>query len=104
MEKQTKVTLVLKVDLHGVMLRIKSHCCYHDKEKISDPWKEVPWDEAISFAAQSFKKIQDKYGKDSVGGITSSRCTNEETYLVQNLLEQHLVQIMLILVLEYVTD
>src|SRR5581483_10374330 len=31
------------------------------------------------------KRIQAKYGKDSVGGITSSRCTNEETYLVQKL-------------------
>ena len=55
------------------------------REKITDPWKEVSWDEAVSFAAQSFRKIQDKYGKDSVGGITSSRCTNEETYLVQKL-------------------
>ena len=55
------------------------------RKKITDPWKEVSWDEAISFAAQSFKKIQDKYGQDSVGGITSSRCTNEETYLVQKL-------------------
>src|SRR6185437_1175284 len=33
-----------------------------------------------------FKRIQTKYGRDSVGGITSSRCTNEETYLVQKLI------------------
>jgi len=32
-----------------------------------------------------FKEIQAKYGKDSVGVITSSRCTNEESYLVQKL-------------------
>ncbi len=55
------------------------------REKITDPWREVSWDEAIGFAASEFKRIQAKYGKDSVGGITSSRCTIEETYLVQKL-------------------
>ena len=53
------------------------------RDNISDPWREVSWDEAIGFAANKFKGIQAKYGKESVGGITSSRCTNEETYLVQ---------------------
>ena len=55
------------------------------REKITAPWREVSWDEAIGFAASEFKRIQAKYGKDSVGGITSSRCTIEETYLVQKL-------------------
>ncbi|MFN8618907.1 MAG: formate dehydrogenase subunit alpha [Dehalococcoidia bacterium] len=55
------------------------------REKITDPWREVSWDEAISYAAGEFKRIQAKYGADSVGGITSSRCTNEETFLVQKL-------------------
>ncbi len=55
------------------------------RQKISDPWREVSWDEAISYAAREFKRIQAHYGKDSVGGITSSRCTNEEAYLVQKL-------------------
>ena len=32
------------------------------------------------------KRIQAKYGRDFVGGITSSRCTDEETYLVQKLI------------------
>ncbi len=49
------------------------------------PWREVSWDEAIGYAASEFKRIQAKYGRGSVGGITSSRCTNEETYLVQKL-------------------
>ncbi len=52
---------------------------------ISDPWREVTWDEAIAHTAAEFRRIQAKYGRDSVGGITSSRCTNEETYLVQKL-------------------
>ncbi len=55
------------------------------RKKISDPWHEVSWEEAISYAASEIKRIQAKYGKYSVGGITSSRCTNEETFLVQKL-------------------
>jgi len=55
------------------------------REKITDPWREVSWDEAYGFAAAKFKHIQEEYGRDAVGGITSSRCTNEETYLVQKL-------------------
>ena len=42
-------------------------------------------EEAINHAASEFKRIQAQYGRGSVGGITSSRCTNEETYLVQKL-------------------
>ncbi|MBM3544573.1 MAG: formate dehydrogenase subunit alpha [Alphaproteobacteria bacterium] len=56
------------------------------REKITDPWREVSWEEAISYAASEFKRIQAKYGKSSIGGITSSRCTNEETFLVQKLI------------------
>ena len=55
------------------------------RAKITDPWREVSWDEAIGHAAREFKRIQAKYGRDSIGGITSSRCTNEETFLVQKL-------------------
>ncbi len=55
------------------------------RNKITDPWQPVSWDEAISHAASEFKRLQAKYGTDSIGGITSSRCTNEETYLVQKL-------------------
>ena len=55
------------------------------RNKITDPWTEVSWEEAIAYAAGEFKRIQAKHGRDSVGGITSSRCTNEETYLVQKL-------------------
>lgn len=55
------------------------------RESIDEPWKKVSWDEAVTFAAKKIKSIQQQYGKESVGGITSSRCTNEETYLVQKL-------------------
>ncbi len=55
------------------------------RAKITDAWREVSWDEAIQYAASEFKRLQATYGRDSVGGITSSRCTNEEAYLVQKL-------------------
>ena len=55
------------------------------RARVTDPWREVTWEEAISHAASEFKRIQTKYGRDLIGGITSSRCTNEETYLVQKL-------------------
>ena len=55
------------------------------RDKIDDPWQEVSWDVAIARVASEFKRIQAKAGVDSIGVITSSRCTNEETYLVQKL-------------------
>ena len=62
------------------------------RDKITDPWQEVSWEVAIGHAASEFKRLQAKYGKDSIGGITSSRCTNEETYLVQKLVRGGLRQ------------
>ncbi|MGR3498495.1 MAG: formate dehydrogenase subunit alpha [Limimaricola soesokkakensis] len=55
------------------------------RDTIDEPWREVSWDEAIGFAASKMRGIQDQYGKKSIGVITSSRCTNEETYLVQKM-------------------
>jgi formate dehydrogenase major subunit len=55
------------------------------RKRISDPWTEVSWSEAINYAAAEFKRVQKQHGRGAVGGITSSRCTNEETYLVQKL-------------------
>lgn len=55
------------------------------RKSIHDPWQVVSWEEAINYAAAEFKRIQAKYGRYSVGALTSSRCTNEETYLVQKL-------------------
>ncbi len=56
------------------------------RARITDPWQEVSWAEAIAHAATRFKDIQKKYGRDSIGGITSSRCTNEEVYVVQKMI------------------
>jgi len=56
------------------------------RESIDQPWREVSWDEALGYAASEIRRIQNQYGRLSVGGITSSRCTNEETFLVQKLI------------------
>ena len=56
------------------------------RDKITDPWRKASWDEAIHFAANKFKEIQEKYGQQSIGGITSSRCTNEEVFVVQKMI------------------
>jgi formate dehydrogenase major subunit len=55
------------------------------RSKTSDPWQKVSWEEAFQYAAGEFQRIQARYGRHSVGGITSSRCTNEEAFLVQKL-------------------
>jgi formate dehydrogenase major subunit len=55
------------------------------RDSIDEPWRKVSWDEAVNFAAQRFRKIQQEYGRNSIGAISSSRCTNEEVYLIQKL-------------------
>ncbi|MFM7485037.1 MAG: formate dehydrogenase subunit alpha [Burkholderiaceae bacterium] len=55
------------------------------REDINQPWREVGWEEAISFAAKRFRAIQQRHGVRSIGAISSSRCTNEEIFLVQKL-------------------
>jgi formate dehydrogenase major subunit len=56
------------------------------RENISDPWREVSWEEAIGHAATRFTAIQARYGKGAIGGITSSRCTNEEVFVMQKMI------------------
>ena len=55
------------------------------RSKITDPWQEVSWEVAINHAASEFRRIQAAHGRESIGAITSSRCTNEEVFLVQKL-------------------
>jgi formate dehydrogenase major subunit len=55
------------------------------RARIDEPWRKVAWEEAIAHTASEFKRIQAKYGRLALGGVTSSRCTNEETFLVQKL-------------------
>ena len=53
------------------------------RNSINDAWETVTWGEAIPYAANRLKSIQAQHGQFSIGGITSSRCTNEEVWLVQ---------------------
>ncbi|MHB9757768.1 formate dehydrogenase subunit alpha [Streptomyces sp. BYX5S] len=55
------------------------------RERITDPWREVEWDEAIGTVARRFREIQGRYGAGAIGAISSSRCTNEEVYVVQKM-------------------
>ena len=55
------------------------------RDHIDEPWRKVSWDEAIQYTAKRFKEIQAEHGRTSIGGITSSRCTNEEVFVVQKL-------------------
>jgi len=45
--------------------------------------EEVSWEEAFDTVAARLKKIRDENGPDSIAGLTSARCTNEENYLFQ---------------------
>jgi formate dehydrogenase major subunit len=55
------------------------------RDRIDQPWRKVSWEEALAFTADRLKAIKAQYGARALGGITSSRCTNEETFLVQKL-------------------
>jgi formate dehydrogenase major subunit len=55
------------------------------RDSVEDEWRPVAWDEAITFAADRLKAIKAAHGVDAIGGITSSRCTNEEVYVVQKM-------------------
>ena len=55
------------------------------RDRITDPWREVSWDEAIAEAASRLKAIQARHGLHSIGAVTSARCTNEEIWTVQKM-------------------
>jgi formate dehydrogenase major subunit len=55
------------------------------RESIADEWRTVSWAEAIGFTARRLREIQAEHGPGSIGAITSSRCTNEEVYVVQKM-------------------
>ncbi|MDX6250069.1 MAG: formate dehydrogenase major subunit [Kribbellaceae bacterium] len=55
------------------------------RESITDPWRKVSWEEAITYTARRLQEIQSTYGQGSIGAITSSRTTNEEVYAVQKM-------------------
>ena len=50
-----------------------------------DRFREATWEEALSLVARRLNEIKAKNGPDSIGLISSSKCTNEESYLMQKL-------------------
>lgn len=46
-------------------------------------FREASWDEALDYVAVRLKTIREKHGPDSIAGLSSARCTNEENYLFQ---------------------
>ncbi|MGI5521772.1 formate dehydrogenase subunit alpha [Micromonospora sp. CA-259024] len=56
------------------------------RERITDEWRPVDWETAISYTAGRLRAIQARYGTGAIGGITSSRTTNEEVYVVQKMI------------------
>lgn len=65
----------------------------HSTERLRRPMirkggrlEEVSWDEAIRYVSERLLEIKERYGGESIGGIASARCTNEENYLFQKIL------------------
>jgi len=62
----------------------------HSKERLTTPlvkedgeFREATWEEAIDRVAEGLRGIKDSTGADSLGVLGSSKCTNEENYLLQ---------------------
>ncbi|MBE0478842.1 formate dehydrogenase subunit alpha [Candidatus Aerophobetes bacterium] len=51
--------------------------------KENGKFRKASWDEALQYVASKFKQIKQKYGPDSIVGLSSAKCTNEENYLFQ---------------------
>jgi predicted molibdopterin-dependent oxidoreductase YjgC len=49
-------------------------------------FEEASWDEALDLVASKFREVQEKYGPEALGGLSSARATNESNYLFQKLL------------------
>ncbi len=51
----------------------------------NETFVEIEWDEAIQIVAENFTRIKNEHGPDALGFIASSKCSNEESYLMQKL-------------------
>jgi formate dehydrogenase major subunit len=64
----------------------------NDKDRLTKPliregdhFRETSWEEALELVASKLRQIKQANGADSIGFIASSKCTNEEAYLMQKL-------------------
>ncbi len=51
-------------------------------------WVEVDWDTALDITARKLREARDQHGANSVGVLTSAKCTNEENYLMNKFARQ----------------
>ena len=58
---------------------------YGPSGALQETFVEIEWDEALTLIADEFTRIKNTYGPDALGFIASSKCTNEESYLMQKL-------------------
>lgn len=65
----------------------------HSDERLTAPlmkkdgkFVEVSWEEAISFVGNKLKEIKETYGPDSIAGLSSARCTNEDNFVFQKMM------------------
>jgi len=63
---------------------------YDHPERLNSPmikrngeFERVTWDEVYDYIANKLTGFKEEFGPDSMAGISSSRCTNEENYLMQ---------------------
>lgn len=54
-----------------------------DVEKAGQYFREATWEEALDLVASRLREIKEANGPDSIGGLSSARCTNEENYIFQ---------------------
>jgi predicted molibdopterin-dependent oxidoreductase YjgC len=88
-----KITPTEKESVNNGSLCVKGKFAYdfiNNKDRLTRPlikkdgtFVEASWDEAIDYTVKRLKEIKEKYGSDSIGGLSSARCTNEENYLFQ---------------------
>jgi formate dehydrogenase major subunit len=50
-----------------------------------ESFREIEWDEALNIIERNFKRIRGEHGPDALAFIASSKCTNEESFLMQKL-------------------
>jgi formate dehydrogenase alpha subunit len=92
-KKVVKVTTKGEAGVNQGSLCVKGRFGYdfiHHPERLQKPlvkksgvFVEVSWEEALSLVATKLQEVKEKYGAQSIGGISSSRATNEENFLFQ---------------------
>ncbi len=91
--KVVKVTTKGEAGVNQGSLCVRGRFGYdfiHHQDRLQKPlvkrsgvFVEVSWEEALGLIATRLKEIKDKHGAQSIGGISSSRATNEENFLFQ---------------------